>query len=83
MMVDAAGDRLAEPGVNSTPSVSMRISRPRSLTVVVTLSASPDDVVAFAKERLANFKVPRYVEVVDGLPRNLSGKVLKNQLRNS
>ena len=36
-----------------------------------------DDVIAFAKERLANFKVPRQVEFVDALPRNLSGKVLK------
>jgi acyl-CoA synthetase (AMP-forming)/AMP-acid ligase II len=40
-------------------------------------------VVAFCKERLANFKVPRHVEFVDGLPRNLSGKVLKTQLRSS
>ncbi len=46
-------------------------------------TAAPDDVVAFARGRLANFKVPRYVEVVDGLPRNLSGKVLKNQLRDA
>jgi acyl-CoA synthetase (AMP-forming)/AMP-acid ligase II len=43
----------------------------------------PDDVISFAKGRLANFKVPRHVEVVDGLPRNLSGKVLKTQLRGS
>ena len=45
-------------------------------------SATPDDVIAFARERLANFKVPRHVEHVDALPRNLSGKVLKNELRN-
>ncbi len=44
-------------------------------------SASPDDVITFARERLANFKVPRYVELVDALPRNLSGKVLKAELR--
>jgi HIP---CoA ligase len=44
---------------------------------------SPEEVVAFAKERLANFKVPRHVELVDALPRNLSGKVLKNDLRTS
>jgi acyl-CoA synthetase (AMP-forming)/AMP-acid ligase II len=44
-------------------------------------SVTPDDVVAHAKERLANFKVPRHVELVDALPRNLSGKVLKNELR--
>jgi acyl-CoA synthetase (AMP-forming)/AMP-acid ligase II len=39
------------------------------------------EVIAFCEERLANFKVPRYVELVDALPRNLSGKVLKNELR--
>ena len=38
-------------------------------------------VIAHAKERLANFKVPRQVEVVGSLPRNLSGKVLKEDLR--
>lgn len=42
---------------------------------------APDDVIAFARARLANFKVPRHVELVDALPRNLSGKVLKNDLR--
>ncbi len=40
-----------------------------------------DDVIAFAKGRLANFKVPRLVEFTDALPRNLSGKVLKTELR--
>jgi len=46
-------------------------------------SASGEDVIAFAKERLANFKVPRFVESIDVLPRNLSGKVLKTTLRGS
>jgi HIP---CoA ligase len=44
-------------------------------------TAAPEEVLAFARERLANFKVPRHVERIDVLPRNLSGKVLKNQLR--
>jgi acyl-CoA synthetase (AMP-forming)/AMP-acid ligase II len=30
---------------------------------------------------MANFKVPRRVEVVDALPTNASGKVLKTELR--
>jgi acyl-CoA synthetase (AMP-forming)/AMP-acid ligase II len=53
--------------------------------VVVTPGAdvTPDTVAAFAKERLANFKVPREVELADALPRNLSGKVLKTALRGS
>jgi acyl-CoA synthetase (AMP-forming)/AMP-acid ligase II len=40
-----------------------------------------DDVLAYAKEHLANFKRPRSVRFVDHLPRNASGKVLKNALR--
>ena len=39
------------------------------------------DVVAFCRTRLANFKVPRQVEFRTTLPRNPSGKVLKNVLR--
>jgi acyl-CoA synthetase (AMP-forming)/AMP-acid ligase II len=42
---------------------------------------SADDVIGFAKERLANFKVPREVVFLDALPRNLGGKVLKTELR--
>jgi acyl-CoA synthetase (AMP-forming)/AMP-acid ligase II len=40
-----------------------------------------DEVIAWSRERLANFKVPRSVVVVDSLPRNASGKVLKRELR--
>jgi len=42
-----------------------------------------DDVTAYAKRRMANFKVPREVEFVDALPRNLAGKILKRELRGS
>ena len=42
---------------------------------------SEDTVIAFAKERLANFKVPRQVEFLEALPRNLGGKVLKTRAR--
>jgi acyl-CoA synthetase (AMP-forming)/AMP-acid ligase II len=40
-----------------------------------------ETVIAHARGRLANFKVPRVVEFVDDLPRNPSGKVLKRVLR--
>ena len=39
------------------------------------------EVLAFCRERLANYKVPRRVEFRDALPRNPSGKVLKRALR--
>ena len=53
----------------------------KAYVVRASESLSEDDVVAFAKERLANFKVPRQVEFIDVLPRNLGGKVLKKDLR--
>jgi HIP---CoA ligase len=40
-------------------------------------------VLSYARERLANFKVPRAVTFIDDLPRNPSGKVLKRELRSS
>jgi HIP---CoA ligase len=39
------------------------------------------DVLAFCRERLANYKVPRQVVFRAGLPRNPAGKVLKRLLR--
>jgi HIP---CoA ligase len=44
-----------------------------------TMEAS--SILAYCKERLANYKVPRQVVTVDALPRNASGKVLKRELR--
>lgn len=41
----------------------------------------PDEIIAWCRERMANYKVPRRVEVVDALPLNASGKVLKYELR--
>jgi len=41
----------------------------------------PDQLISWTREQLANYKVPRYVEVVDALPKNATGKVTKNVLR--
>jgi len=46
-------------------------------------TVDPDEVQAWCKPRLANFKVPRQVIVVDALPLNPSGKVMKFLLRES
>ena len=40
-----------------------------------------DEVVAFCREALASYKVPKRVEVIDELPRNAGGKVLRRVLR--
>lgn len=42
---------------------------------------APEDVIAFARSSLGGYKVPKRVLLVDTLPKNASGKVLKAQLR--
>jgi fatty-acyl-CoA synthase len=51
--------------------------------VVVTPAATttPEDLVEHCRRQLARFKVPKQVVLVDALPRNPSGKVLKRELR--
>jgi long-chain acyl-CoA synthetase len=43
--------------------------------------ADPDDIIAFSRERLAAYKYPREVRIVDDLPKGPTGKVLKRELR--
>jgi acyl-CoA synthetase (AMP-forming)/AMP-acid ligase II len=54
--------------------------------VVPSVGVGPDgldegELIAWARERLANYKVPRAVVAVESLPVNASGKVLKRELR--
>ena len=44
-------------------------------------SPVPEDLIAFARERLAGYKLPKSVDFATELPRNPSGKLLKRQLR--
>jgi len=54
------------------------------VTAFVTLrpdsAATPDDLIAHCRERLAAFKYPRRLIVVDALPKSPTGKVLKSKL---
>src|SRR5699024_4751632 len=40
-----------------------------------------EDVIAFARTRLASYKAPTMVEFIDELPKNANGKILKHELR--
>ncbi len=44
-------------------------------------TATPEEIVEWCRKEMANYKVPRHVELVDELPLNATGKVLKYQLR--
>ncbi|MFD4367377.1 FadD3 family acyl-CoA ligase [Rhodococcus sp. NPDC058521] len=72
---------LAESAVIGVPDERMgEVGR----AVVVKLPGAEiaeADVLEFCRDRLAKFKIPKDVRFVDALPRNPSGKVLKNVLR--
>ncbi|MFO7590521.1 MAG: AMP-binding protein, partial [Acidimicrobiia bacterium] len=74
-------DTLAQVAVIGVPDerlgeVATAYVVPRPGAVVTS-----EEVIAWAREHLANYKAPRVVEVVDELPMNASGKVLKYVLR--
>ena len=67
-VVGAPDDRLGEVGV------AFIIPRPGT-------APTEPDLVSWSRERMANFKVPRRFVIVETLPLNASGKVLKAELR--
>jgi acyl-CoA synthetase (AMP-forming)/AMP-acid ligase II len=74
-------EKLAQVAVIGVPDarlgeVGMAFVVPRTGT-----SVDADEVVAWAREHMANYKVPRHVEVCRELPVNANGKVVKYELR--
>ena len=44
-------------------------------------SATPEELIAFCKERMSAYKYPRSVELRDELPKTVTGKLLRRELR--
>jgi len=55
--------------------------RLRAFVVLSDDSTTEDDLKGWVKDNLARYKVPREIVVLDELPRNATGKVLKRELR--
>ncbi|OLM12090.1 Long-chain-fatty-acid--CoA ligase [Pseudonocardia sp. Ae717_Ps2] len=51
--------------------------------VVAQPGSTPDpaELIAYCRDRLAHYKCPSIVELIDALPRNPTGKILKRELR--
>ena len=45
-------------------------------------SAEPEELVGWCSERLADYKVPRYIQILEALPKTATQKVEKVRLRN-
>jgi fatty-acyl-CoA synthase len=55
---------------------------PKALVVLKPgMKAAEHELIAFCRERLAHFKVPKSIEFFDALPKGGTGKILKGELR--
>jgi acyl-CoA synthetase (AMP-forming)/AMP-acid ligase II len=77
---------LAHPAIAQVAVVVMPDERLGEVGVAFVVEAAgqvaePSEIVAWAREHMANYKAPRQVHVVETLPLNASGKVLKFELR--
>jgi len=53
------------------------------LAAFVAGSVTADEITAVCKSELASYKVPKRVHILDELPRNATGKILKRELIDS
>lgn len=83
---EVEGVLCAHPGVSEAAAVAIE---PRTGVSVIRACVVPrdetaldtDELTEFARERLAAYKVPHEIVVMDALPRTPNGKVLRAQLR--
>ena len=72
---------VSEAGVIGVPDAEWG----RRVTGIVVLhpgvTAAQDEIIAFCRQRLAGYKLPREIEFRSALPRNAAGKLLRRDLR--
>ena len=80
---------LAHPGVAQVAVIGIPDARLGEVGMAFVVAAPdtvnpdelPETLIDWSRDRMANFKVPRRVELIDALPINATGKVVKDELR--
>ncbi len=77
---------LLHPDIAQTAVIGLADERMGEVGVAFVVATAgtnptPEAIIAWARQEMANFKVPRQVRIVPDLPMNASNKVLKTELR--
>jgi HIP---CoA ligase len=78
------GFMLEHPAVAQVAVIGVpdqRLGQVGKAFVVPKAAVSENDLIAWCRDRMAGFKAPQYVEFLDELPLNATGKVMKDRLR--
>jgi acyl-CoA synthetase (AMP-forming)/AMP-acid ligase II len=72
---------IAEAAVVGVPDLEWGENVVAVIQVRPGMSVAPDELIDYCRASLASYKKPKQVVVVDELPRNAAGKILKRELR--
>jgi crotonobetaine/carnitine-CoA ligase len=73
--------KIAEAAVHAVASSASEDDVKVCVVLADRVSATPQELFEFFRRELPFYAMPRYVEVLDALPRNAVGRVMKYQLR--
>jgi fatty-acyl-CoA synthase len=72
---------VAECAVFAIPDPKWGEAVRAAVSLRADVTATPEELIAFCKQRLAHFKVPKAIDLLDELPKTAVGKILRRVLR--
>jgi acyl-CoA synthetase (AMP-forming)/AMP-acid ligase II len=76
-----AHPKISEAGVVGVPDKAMGEEVKAFIVLQTREKMTEDEIISYCRDHLGKFKVAKYVEFVDALPRSSVGKVLRTELR--
>lgn len=79
---------MMHPAVEEAAVVGVTDKREREtvkafIVLKENMAATPKELLSFCQENLADYKIPKYIEYMESLPKSATGKVLRKELRNA